>query len=177
MKDKITIEQLLRWRLQQAEAAAPTPPTAGQLLAMVRPWWEIWPEQFQELAGRLAKIQIAFGHALSKPGQSPGGRPIPVMIKHLSEKVEASARVLYLNIRDGRLRLRFQLDGLASPPQSFEVTFVSESLTPLFTAGANLAVEREYRIEAELSADLARDWKQLKVTNEMPFRFILRDEP
>ena len=172
----ITIEELLRWRLRQAEAEAPPAPSAEQLLAMVRPWWETCPDQFHDLVGRLAKIQIAFGHAMAKPGQTPAGHPIPVLIKHLADKVEASARVLYLNVRDGQLRLRFQLDGLASPaPKNFEATFVDDEFRPLLSATASLAVDHEYRIDVELAAELAQSWKQLKVTDRMPFRLILRD--
>jgi hypothetical protein len=172
----ITIGELLRWRLQQAEAEAPPAPSAERLLALVCPWWETWPEQFEDLVGRLSRIQIAFGHAMTKPGQTPGGHPIPVLINHLADKVEGSARVLYLNVRDGQLRLRFHLDGVKPPaPRSFEATFVTDDLRPLFSATANQAVDSEYRIDANLAPELAQSWKQLKVTDRMPFRLILRD--
>jgi hypothetical protein len=53
---ELPVEQLLRWRLAQAEAAAPSAPRAAQLLEMARPWSacnEYWPEA--ALARELAK--------------------------------------------------------------------------------------------------------------------------
>lgn len=178
MKKDVPVEQLLRWRLSQAEAEAPPAPRAARLLEMARPWWETWPEQFQSLVERLGKIQIAYGHAMSEPKQSRSGHPVPVMILRAVEELEASARVLYLNVRDGRLRLRFQLETVPIPAESaYEVTIVSDATAkPLFSARASLAVGNEYRLDAELAEEIAKSWEQLKVTDRMPFRLILRSE-
>jgi hypothetical protein len=175
MNNKITIAQLLRWRLDQAETDAPPPPRAARLIELARPWWETWPEQFQAAVERLGKIRIAYGHAMAKPGQSHSGHPVPALILHEAEKLETSARVLYLSIRDGRLRLRFQLD-MAAPQdwQIFEVTFIARQSHPVLSASAVLAVDNQYRIDTELPEHLVPAWEHLGVTDEMPFQFILR---
>jgi hypothetical protein len=176
MKTEIPIEQLLRWRLAQAEAEAPPAPRAARLLELARPWWETWPEQFQALVERLGRIQITFGHAMAEPNPSRTGHPIPVMIAGTEDELEASARVLYLSVRDGRLRLRFQLETPSAPAEPvYEVTIVSEAdARPLFSARACLSMDREYRLDAELATELAVRWERLKVTDRMPFRLILR---
>jgi hypothetical protein len=176
MKTEVPIEQLLRWRLAQAEAEAPPVPRAAHLLELARPWWETWPERFQTLVERLGRVQIAYGHAMSAPRPSRSGHPVPVLVVRAAEELETSARVLYLNIRDGRLRLRFQLAAAPEPvPESFEVTFVSETDSrPLFSAQATRSVDSEYSLDAGLSEAEAKDWETLKVTDWMPFRFMLR---
>lgn len=178
MNTKIPIEELLRWRAARAEAEAPPAPRAVRLLEMARPWWEIWPKRFQSFVERLGRIQVAYGHAMTEPRQSHSGHPVPALIVRAVEELETSARVLYLNVRDGRLRLRFQLDAATTLAQeSFEVTFVAdESARPLFSAPAILSVDSEYRIDTELSEELAHGWEQLKVTDRMPFRLIVRSD-
>src|SRR3979409_1189700 len=103
MKTKISIEQLLRWRLERAEAEAPPAPRAARLLELTRPWWETWPEKFQSFVDRLSTIQIAYGHAMADPAPSRNGYPVPTLLVCSTEEVETTARVLYLNVRDGRL--------------------------------------------------------------------------
>src|SRR5436309_3280949 len=103
------VEQLLRWRLSQAEAEAPPAPRAGRLLELARPWWETWPERFQSFVERLGGIEVAYGHA-AEPRQPRGGHPVPALVVRAVEELETSVRVLYINVREGRLRLRFQLD-------------------------------------------------------------------
>lgn len=176
MKTEIPIEQLLRWRLAQAEADAPPAPTAARLLELSRPWWEKWPEQFQALAGRLGQIQIAYGHAMAEPGQFRAGHPVPALVIVGEEQLEALVRVLYFSVRDGRLRLRFQLEGMQQQErQPFDVTFVcNASQRPVVSSNASPSVDGEFRVETELSPDLGRDWERLKVTDRMPFRLILR---
>jgi len=176
MKTEIPIEQLLRWRLAQAEAEAPPAPPATHLLELARPWWEIWPEQFHSLVERVGRMQVAYGHAMAEPGQSRGGFPVPALIALANQEIEAFARVLYLNVRAGRLLFRFQLDALATQaPERLEATFVAApSAPPLLRALATLSVDTEYRIDADLPAELAHDWEQLKVTDRMPFRLLLR---
>jgi hypothetical protein len=173
------IERLLRWRLARAEAAAPPPPRALHLLALARPWWETWPERFQAHAQRLMTVQqVAYGHAMTAAGEigrDRTGHPVPALVIHVVEEYETSARVLYLSIRDGRLRLRFHLDaGPARAERAFEVTFVSDDVPkPLFSASATSSMASEYRLDAELPPDLVRSWANVKVTDRMPFRFIL----
>jgi hypothetical protein len=176
MNSKLPIEELLRWRASRAEAEAPPAPCAARLLEMARPWWEIWPERFQLFVEHLGRIQLIYGHAMAEPRQSHTGHPVPALIIRAVEELETSVRVLYLNVRDGRLRLCFQLDAATAPAQeSFEVTFVADQSTrPLLTASAILSVDSEYRIDTELSEELAPGWEQLKVTDRMPFRLILR---
>jgi hypothetical protein len=83
---------------------------------------------------------------------------------------------LYFSVRDGRLRLRFQLDAAHGQAQkSFDVTFINDKdHRPLLSAQAALSVDSEYRIDTEISEELAQDWEPLKVTDRMPFRLILR---
>lgn len=178
MNTEVTIEELLRWRVAQAECQAPPPPRAARLLELARPWWETWPEKFQLLVERVGRIQVAYGHAMAEPAQSRTGHPVAALIVCGVEEAEACARVLYLNVRDGRLRMRFQLDAApTSTPQCFEATFVAAAGTaPLLSASAVLSVDSEYRIETELPEELARPWKLLKVTDRMPFRLILRSD-
>jgi hypothetical protein len=47
MKSKIPIEELLRWRLDNAKSEAPLAPCAARLLDLARPWWERSPEKRQ----------------------------------------------------------------------------------------------------------------------------------
>jgi len=178
MSTRIPIEELLRWRVAKAETDAPPAPRAARLLEMARPWWEIWPERFQSFVERLGGIQVAYGHAMAEPGQARTGHPVPTLIVCAVEELETSVRVLYINVRDGRLRLRFQLDaGAVQDQESFEVTFVSDKPErPLLSAAAILSLESEYCIDTELCEELAHRWEQLKVTDRMPFRLILRSD-
>jgi hypothetical protein len=178
MKTEVTIAELLRWRLAQAERQAPQPPRVALLLELARPWWETWPEKFQALVERVGRIQVAYGHAMAEATPSRTGHPVAALIVCGAEQGEACAQVLYLNVRDGRLRIRFQLDTApANTPEAFEATFVAAGRTaPLLSAPAVLSVDSEYRIEAELSEELARQWELLKVTDRMPFRLILRSD-
>jgi hypothetical protein len=176
MKNKVSISELLQWRLSQAEAEAPPAPSAARLLEMARPWWETWPERFRSLVGRLGRIQIAYGYAMAETRSSSGGFPVPALIALSAQEFEASARVLYLSVRNSRLMFRFHLDAAgAQLPECLEATFVAESTAqPLVSAMATLSVDAEYRIDTELPASLAQEWRQLKVTDRMPFRLLLR---
>ena len=179
MSNEISIEQLLRWRAARAETEAPPAPRAARLLELGRPWWETWPERFHRLVERLGSIQIAYGHAMAEPVEAPrSGYPVPALVVRRVEELETSVSVLYLGVREGRLRLRFQLEkAIVHAPDAFEATFVAHGFTrPLFSAPAVLSVDNEYRIDCELPEKLARDWKELKVTDRMPFRLILRSD-
>lgn len=176
MRRQFDIEQLLRWRIERAESDAPPPPRGLDLLRGARPWWEISPERFAASVRRLAAIQISYGYAMSEQKHGRGGHPVPALISHDGEELESPARLLYVSIHDGRLRLRFQLDPVPLVERGYEVTFVSEARQPLLSAYASLSVDGEYRLEAELPPELATSWQSLKVTDQMPFRFILRPE-
>jgi hypothetical protein len=175
MKREIDVDQLLRWRLERAEAGAPIAPSAARLLEIVRPWWESWPERFESHVRRLRAIRVSYGYAMSDLHHGHTGYPVPTLITRGDEELEAPARVLYMTVRDGRLRLRFQIDPVPTPDRSFEVTFLSEAgLRPILSANAELSVDGEYRLDVELPEELATTWELLRVTDQMPFRFILR---
>lgn len=178
MKTVIPLEKLLRWRLGRAEADAPPAPRVADLLASARPWWETWPEQFHAWAMRLGANQVAYGHAMSEPMPARSGHPVPTLLIRSVEERETSARLLFLQVRDRWLHLRFQLDSNPAPvAESFEVTFLSESEPrPLFISSAALSVDGEYRVETLLPVEIAAEWQRLRVTDRMPFRLILRSD-
>jgi hypothetical protein len=172
---EISLERLLRQRLAKAEAEAPPPPRARELLDLVRPWWEVWPEKFREQAARLTRMQVEYAYAMDGARAGRAGHPVPVLIAH-AEELETFARVLYFAVSGGTLRMRFQLEavpGRAEP--AFDVTLVSDRESrPLVAAYATESVTGEYRLDADLPDELASRWAELKVTDRMPFRFILR---
>jgi hypothetical protein len=178
MRREFDIEQLLLWRLERAESDAPPPPKGLELLRRARPWWEVAPERFAASVRRLDAIQISYGYAMSELQHGHGGHPVPALINHDGEELESPVRVLYVSIRDGRLRLRFQLDPIPRIESGYDVTFVSEAgLRPVLFGYASLSVDGEYRLDTELPDELATTWQSLKVTDRMPFRFILRPAP
>jgi hypothetical protein len=176
MNTEVIIKELLLWRMARAQAEAPRPPHAAQLLELSRPWWETWPERFQTLVDRLSTIQVAYGHAMAETRQSRTGHPVSTLIVHSAAPVETTARVLYIEVRGGRLRLRFQLDKAASQEQpAFEITFISPTNNqPLLVAQATRSVDSEYRVETELPDEVAKRWTDVRVTDQMPFGLILR---
>ena len=176
MSAEFTIQDLLRWRLARAEADAPPAPRAKQLLDAARPWWDAWPERFQRYLERLQGIQVAYGHAMTEVAPGRSGHLVPTLVTGTDEEIETAARIVYFSVRDERLRLRFQLEpGSEQPQAEYEVTFVSDpGARPLFSASATASVENEYRLDADLSAELANAWEALKVTDRMPYRLILR---
>jgi hypothetical protein len=171
------VERLLLWRLQRAESEAPAPPHAARLLELARPWWEAWPERFRAHADRLLALQpVVYGHAMTQATGDRAGHPVPALVVHVVEEFETSASILYFSIRDGRLRLRFQLDaGPARGEHALDVTFVSDDVpAPLLSATATCSLDNEYRLDAELPAELQREWADMKVMDRMPFRLILQ---
>lgn len=168
------IEQLLQWRLRLAEKEAPPAPRASRLLEFCQPWWEVSPARSRRIFDRIAGLQFSFGHAMVAGGGSRSGHPVPVLLMRGDDEIEAAARVLYFNLRDGQLRLRFQLDAVPAPLEpALQVTFVAVDSTPLFAAEAVLTGENEYRLETAPPAPLSATWANLKVTDPMPFRFVL----
>ena len=176
MNPRISVEELLRWRLARAEAEAPPAPRAARLLELARPWWETWPERFGELVARLSQMEVAYGHAMAESRRTPSEHLVPAMVVHTASETETSARVLYFSVRNGRLRLRFQLGSNpdCSAP-AYEATFVSRAGSqPLFSTPVERSTNGEYSLTESLSEELANKWAVLKVTDEMPFRLILR---
>jgi hypothetical protein len=175
LKKAIDIENLLQWRRQRAEAEAPRAPSGASLLKLVQPWWELWPDRFSASVRRLASIQLSYGYAMAHPPQGHSGHPVAALISRDNEDQESPARVLYMSVRDARLRLRFQVAPVPRHDPIFEVTFVSATgLQPILSANATLSGDGEYRVDVELPSALAAAWESLKVTDPMPFRFILR---
>ena len=176
MNNKLTVEDLLRWRLSEAETEAPPAPRAVRLLELARPWWELWPDRFLSLSNRVGGMQILYGHAMTQPSRAREGYPVPTVIVSAVEEVETSVRVLYFAVREGRLRLRSQLDPPAGRAQEqFDVTFVADKPEgQLLSARAVRSMDNEYWIDADLSEKLEQEWSALKVTDRMPFRLILR---
>jgi hypothetical protein len=176
MTKAIGIESLLQWRRQRAEAEASPALSGAHLLKLVRPWWEMWPERFAASARQLAAVQLSYGYAMAHPPHGHSGHPVAALISRDDNRdQEAPVRILYMSVRDGRLRLRFQLAPVPRNDPAFEVTFVSETgLRPILSASADLSGGNEYRVDVELPSELAAAWESLKVTDPMPFRFILR---
>jgi hypothetical protein len=174
MKEPISISDLLRWRMAQAQTEAPAPPDAWALIAQTRPWWKKWPEQFQAAVKSLGSLQVVYGRAHSLFNETSGGHPVPAVVIHGHQKQDCQARILFLTVREGSLRLRFRLVGPALPAeQTLEVTFVDREMRPILTASATLAANHQYRIDTELPPLLAQVWEQVKVTDQMPFQFII----
>jgi hypothetical protein len=176
MNSPTSVQELLRWRLARAEAQAPPAPRAARLLELARPWWETWPERFQKLVTRLGQMQVAYGHAMAETRRLPGEHLVPAIIVHSASETEGSARVLYFSARDGQLRLRFQLNAAQDCAEPvYEATFICKtSDQPLFSAHSERSTNGEYSLVETLSEELAGKWELLKVTDEMPFRLILR---
>jgi hypothetical protein len=167
---------LLKWREQRAEMEAPQAPSGAHILKLAEPWWDKWPDRFAESVRRVAALQLSYGYAMAHPPHGHSGHPVAALISRADGgDQEAPARVLYISVRDGQLRLRFQLASSPRNDRAFEVTFVSEAgLRPILSAYADLSGDDEYRVEVELADEIAAAWESLKVTDPMPFRFILR---
>lgn len=175
MKKAVNIEQLLQWRRERAESAAPVPPSAVHLLKLAQPWWEVLPDRFAASVRRLATMQLSYGYAMAHPPHGHSGHPVAALISTDDDEQESPVRILYMSVRDGRLRLRFQVPPVPRQDNAFDVTFVSESgLRPILSAYADQSGDNEYRLDVELPSELAAAWESLKVTDPMPFRFILR---
>ena len=176
MRKALDIEQLLQWRSDRAGEDAPVAPSAAHLLKLAQPWWEKWPDRFTQSVRRVAAIQLSYGYAMTHPQRGHSGHPVATLISNGDVELESPARVLYVSVRDGRLRMRFQLTPTPRVDRAYEVTFVSESaLKPILSALADLSSnDGEYRVDVELPAELATAWESLRVTDPMPFRFILR---
>ncbi len=180
MNEDSTLAQLLRWRAAQAEAGAPPAPRAARLLALAQPWWETMPAEFAAQVRRLGAMHLAYGHAMAEPRRPERGHPVPALIVADGQDRELSVRVLYLDVGGSRMRLRLQLDLPAGmiAAETFEVTFVADTVgdAPWATT-ARRSPENEYRIDAEFPDASGPAWRAFKVTDRMPFRLIFRPLP
>ena len=176
MNPGLSIEQLLRWRLARAEAEAPPAPRAARLLELARPWWETWPERFAGVVARLGQMEVSYGHAMAESRRAPTEHLVPALIVNATTETEASVRILYFSVRNGQLRLRFLLGPSNDNSQlTYDATFVCRMTSqPLFAALAEHSTNGEYSLTQTFSEGLADKWAGLKVTDEMPFRLILR---
>jgi hypothetical protein len=176
MNPGISIEHLLRWRLARAEAEAPPAPRAARLLELARPWWETWPERFAGVVARLSQMEVSYGHAMAESRRAPTEHLVPALIVNTTTETETSVRILYFSMRNGQLRLRFQLGPSNDNSKlAYDATFVCRTTSqPLFAAPAERSTNGEYSLTQSLSQELAGKWAALKVTDEMPFRLILR---
>ena len=175
MNRGVSVEQLLRWRLRRAETDAPAAPNATHLLDLARPWYDRWPDQFRARLTRVKQIPLAYGYAMSAPDPERRGHPVPTLIAD-TEDVETYTRVTYINVREARFRMRFQVEGATIyPHHAFDAIFVSDaSERPLCTAVAVRSHADEYRVDIDLPDHLVQNWGALRVTDQMPFRMILR---
>ena len=176
MKSKIPIYELLRWRLEHAKSEAPLAPPASRLLDLSLPWWERQPEKFQLLMAQLEKIPPLDGRRSSKSSRSHRPQLVPALFVRGSEKFANSVSVQYFRVRDGRFRLRFKLDTALMPAEpTLQATFISVTGgRPLLCVTATVLASGGYSVDMELPPELAQDWEQVKVTDRMPFRLILR---
>ena len=126
-------------------------------------------------------MQVAYGRAMTEFQRTGSGYPVAVLVVSFGAagETEAAARILFLSVREGRIRLRFQLEADAElHAASFDATFVAESGSrPLFETVAECSVDSEYRIEVEVPLHLEQEWSRLRVTDRMPFRLMLRPRP
>ncbi len=177
MSTKMTAQELLQWRLARAEAVAPPAPRAARLLELARPWWEKFPEKFQKIALELTTIQMGYGHAKVDLGAERCGHIVPILIVSPDRERAASVQILHFDLRGSMLRLRFELSQPVQPRETYEVTFFStETKQPLFSVGAQRAVGSEYWLNVSLTDALSHAWRNVRVTDLMPFRLILRSE-
>jgi hypothetical protein len=135
------------------------------------------PERFQDLLGQLGAIHVRYGHAMVAGEPRGRGFPVPTIVERKNVEVSSLAHIGYFQLEGGRLRLRFQLQpALELGEPNVHATFVAhDEPTVLLEARATLGPAGEYRIDVELPAALAESWAALKVTDRMPFRFIIRD--
>jgi hypothetical protein len=121
-------------------------------------------------------MEISYGHAMAEARRAPSEHLVPALILHAAAEIETSARILYFSLRNGHLHLRFQLgpaNDRSEPP--YDATFVCRATSqPIFSAAAERSANGEYSLAHTLSEELAAKWAPLRVTDEMPFRLILR---
>ena len=176
MNNGTPLHSLLSWRAEQAEADAPPPPRAAHLLHLARPWWQRSPERFAALVAAIDGVHARVGYAMDARADRGGGFPVPAVIARPNVETSLFADVLYLHVRGRTLRLRFRLPPAPELDEpGLDVTFVAvDAPLPLLAGTASLAPSGEYRLEVELPEKFAQEWTQLRVTDRMPFRFVLR---
>lgn len=169
------LSHLLRWKFEQSAKEAPPPPDYSFVEQEARMWWEAAPEAFQKLLRLLATLPAEHGFAAGAD-ETADQPTVPVVVDSREGSEATRGEILYFNISDGLLRLRFRLrPPLAQSPDRVRVTFVANvDMTPVLVAWALPGIDEEFRLEGSLSPTLARDWSGLKATSPMPFRLVLQ---
>ena len=176
MTPEDSIARLLRWRQDRGAADAPPPPGAAQLVALARPWWEAAPARLLAQVERLRQVPLAYGYASTADARGGAGHPVPVLVD-AGEEAETYAHVLYLVVRGGRMRVRFQLaaDAAPLPGDALDVIFVPDAPEAAPFAGtARRAQGGAWRADVALPDDAEWRWATLRVTDRLPFRLVLR---
>lgn len=176
MKTKTTFAELMRWRFDRAARDAPPAPRAARLLDASRPWWERCPGEFQSLVERLAAMRMNYGHAMVERRAADAGHCVSTLVVNSEGESEIAMRPLYWDLRGSRLHLRFEPEAVGLTLAAVhEATLVAhDSLQPVLAAPIRRSVAGEYWLEAEIPDDLRRAWADVRVTDPMPFRLILR---
>lgn len=169
------LSQLLRWKFEQSEIDAPPPPDYNFVEQEAPVGWEVAPATFQKLLRLLDALPAEPGFA-ADPSEIADQPTVPVVVDTGAGSEVTCGEILYLNINEGRLRLRFKLKPpLAQRQERMRVTFVSNvDMAPVLAAWALPSVDEEFRLEGSLSPTLERDWSGLRATSHMPFRLILQ---
>ena len=154
MNNEHTLEELLRWRLARADGQKPRRrlPWRGAPAGIGAALVELVLNGSNRCWSGLRQIQMTYSLAMAEPGLKLGKRDrlgFPVLLVRGAQETECIAHLLYLNVREGRPRLRLALDASSGPPlETWEAVFISEKgATPLFSAAAVKSVDHEYRIE------------------------------
>lgn len=79
MTDDAAIVRLLRWRLERAEAEAPPPPSAEELLEGARPGCDRWPEHSGAHAPRPREMPAPEECATPTAAADGHDAPVPVL--------------------------------------------------------------------------------------------------
>ena len=89
---------------------------------------------------------------------------LALLLKSLVEKYPQDLRIVFRN---------FPLESIHDKA-AISAQVAEASALPLFSAHAARSVDSEYRLDADLTEEIASDWRELKVTDRMPFRLLLR---
>jgi hypothetical protein len=169
------LSQLLRWQFEQSAIDAPPPPHYNFVEREAPIGWQMAPGAFQKLLRLLDALPAEPGFAADPDGNTDQPT-VPVVVATGVGSEVTRGEILYFNIAEGRLRLRFRLKPpLAKRPERMRVIFVSNvDMTPVLEAWALPGVDEEFRLEESLLPTLERDWSELRATSHMPFRLILQ---
>jgi hypothetical protein len=175
MSKKIPLEQLLHWRLKQAEAAAPPPPKAAQLLQSARPWWKKRPKEFRSKVEHLRTFQSTLSHSTNNKRRKANNILVPALLVYNEIESGVYASIKHFRVLETKLHLSFGLETKMSlVDHNLEVTFISNvTPAPMLDATATISADNTFHLETELPVEIAKEWEQLKLTNPMPFGLII----